>query len=902
MSKIVLIDGHSILNRAFFGMPNLTNSKGFHTGAIYGFLNILFRILEEEQPEFLTVAFDEAAPTFRHKIYKAYKGTRKPMPQELREQVPVIKDVLSAMNICIVSQPGLEADDILATIALQAEKDGLAVSLVSGDRDLLQVASDVIKIRIPKTKGGRSEIEDYHAEDVKRVYQIEPARFIDLKALMGDSSDNIPGVPKIGEKTATQLLVQYGSLDAIYGNLSDIEKVSVKNTLAENKELADLSYRLATINTAAQTNFSYEQAKIGDFYNAAAYALFKELEFKNHLSRFDVGRFDGAQDEARQADTLVLEDLSAVERCFAALLTLAAQSYVGIYPLCDSSSLYGVAISAPNPQSPEEINTYYIPRQGFVTADYLGEKLRLLAHGLRDKHIRMATFDIKNKYDFFLEASIAGTEGVAVTAAFFDILIAAYLLNPLKNDYQAEDIADEHLGQTLETYEHLFGKMPLPMAALQTEIIAKYAGAVARTAYLSAPILMEKLKEAGMEALFNEMEMPLSHVLGDMEKIGILVEPQQLKEYGETLSGRIAELEELIYGQAGIEFNLNSPKQLSDILFNQMNLPGGKKTKTGYSTAADVLEQLAPKHPIIKDILEYRGLAKLKSTYADGLFAYIAADERIRTHLKQTITATGRLSSADPNLQNIPMRTPLGRLIRKVFIATPGYSFVSADYSQIELRVLAHMSEDDQLIAAYHMEEDIHRATAAKVFDVPLKEVTQSQRSNAKAVNFGIVYGISSFGLSQDLTISVKEAEGYISQYFATYPQVKTFLDETVEQAKAQGYVTTLFGRRRPVPELNSSVYSQRSFGERVAMNTPIQGTAADIIKIAMIRVWDRLKKAGLRSRLILQIHDELLLEAAVDEVETVKAILMEEMMGAAQLLVALEVSMHCGEDWYECG
>jgi len=875
LKKLVLIDGHSILNRAFYGVPDLSNSAGLHTNAIYGFLNILFKILEEEQPDYLTVAFDVHAPTFRHEIYKEYKGTRKPMPEELREQVPVMKEVLAAMGIKIMEQPGLEADDILGTLAKRAQKEGMAVSLVSGDRDLLQIATDTIKIRIPKTRGGRTEIEDYYASDVKAKYQVTPLQFIDLKALMGDTADNIPGVPKVGEKTAAELMVQFGSLENIYAHVEEITKKAVRESLIANKDLADLSKTLATINVDSPITFSFEEAAIGNFYTEEAYVLFKKLEFKNLLSRFE----KGVSNETITAGFGLIADLGDAEAAF----TRAAESRdeIGLALLKDGRELVGAALSFADGKS------CFIPVRGFVTEQYLEDKLAMLGG-----KCRIACGDMKNAYSYLNSDE---------TERFFDIVLAAYLLNPLKNDYTCEDIAGEQLGLLIPERSQRFGKLSLKKALEEREEeFTEYACFLSYISVLAAPKLRDKLKEAGMEQLMREIEMPLTYVLYEMEREGILVRPEQLKEYGEALTGRISELEQKIYQQAGEEFNINSPKQLGEILFDKLKLPGGKKTKTGYSTAADVLEKLAADCPMVADILEYRGLAKLKSTYADGLAAFIGADQRIHSTFNQTITATGRLSSTDPNLQNIPMRMELGRRIRKVFVPREGYCFTDADYSQIELRILAHMSGDEQLIDAYRMHADIHRITASQVFHIPFEEVTDLQRRNAKAVNFGIVYGISSFGLSQDLSITKKEAAEYIEQYFATYPGVKRFLDSTVSQAKEKGYATTLFGRRRPVPELSSSNFMQRAFGERVAMNSPIQGTAADIIKIAMIRVYQRLKRENLKSKLILQVHDELLIETCLEEKDQVKAILEEEMVQAADLSVRLEVDLHTGSDWYE--
>ena len=877
MEKLVLIDGHSILNRAFYGVPDLTNSAGLHTNAVYGFLNIMFKILEEEKPDYLTVAFDVHAPTFRHEIYKEYKGTRKPMPQELREQVPVMKEVLNAMGIKIMEQAGLEADDILGTLAKRAEKMGMDVSLVSGDRDLLQIATDRIKIRIPKTKGGKTEIEDYYAKDVEEKYQVNPKQFIDLKALMGDTADNIPGVPKIGEKTATGLMVEFGSLENIYVHIEEISKKSVRESLAENRDLADLSKVLATINVDSPITFEYEEARVHNFYTNEAYKLFKKLEFKNLLSKFETGVSNG--DIVSKFH--MITELSDAENVFEKARKSSEE--IGIYLVIDEWNRIILALCLALPDGA----TYFIKSEGLVTEKYLSDKVRQLAN-----EVKLACGDVKRYYEFFQNEN---------TEQFFDVILGAYLLNPLKNDYDLEDVANEHLGLMVPESSRLFGKMSIDRALPEKEQeVFEYACYLAYTALKAAPVIREKLAQTGMRSLMNEIEMPLSYVLYDMEKEGIMIKPEELKAYGEKLLLRIGELEQEIYKKAGCEFNINSPKQLGEILFEKMNLPGGKKTKTGYSTAADVLDKLAQQYPVVADILEYRALTKLKSTYADGLIAYIREENRIHSNFNQTITATGRISSTEPNLQNIPMKTELGRQIRKVFVPKEGYLFTDADYSQIELRVLAHMSGDKQLIEAYQMNEDIHRVTASKVFHTPFEEVTDLQRRNAKAVNFGIVYGISSFGLSQDLSISKKEAAEYIEQYFETYPGIKKFLDDSVENAKKNGYVTTMFGRRRPVPELSSSNFMQRSFGERVAMNSPIQGTAADIIKIAMIRVWKRLKEENLSSKLILQIHDELLIETKAEEKDQVAAILEEEMKGAADLSVKLEIDLHTGNNWYE--
>ena len=893
-NKLVLIDGHSILNRAFYGVPDLSNAKGLHTNAIYGFLNILFKILEEEKPDYLAVAFDVKAPTFRHEMYAEYKGTRKPMPDELREQVPVMKDVLKAMQVVILEQAGLEADDILGTLAKRAEADGMEVSLVSGDRDLLQIATEHIKIRIPKTKMGRTEIEDYYAADVKAAYQVTPLQFIELKALMGDTADNIPGVPKVGEKTATALMVEYGSIENIYAHVEEITKKSIRETLQANRELADLSKKLATIKVDCDFAFDYESAKAEGYFTKEAYQMFKELEFRNMLKRFEEADAQNQNEELKKSFCV----LEKKEDCKKVLQKLTKKKgSLGLVVVAQQEQFLGLAVCA----GKDENYFYYqdsnvMPEnQQLSLFDTFAENAdteiqEMLLELTRD--VKISTVDIKKHYSYMQTDDLD---------KYFDIVLAAYLLNPLKSDYDAEAIASEHLGLMIPGYKELFGKKSIREAAMENQpAVAEYFMYQAYTAYAAKEVLEQKLAEAGMLSLMQEMEMPLSYVLYDMEKEGVIVKREELKEYGDALVARIEELEKSIYEQAGENFNINSPKQLGEVLFEHMQIPGGKKTKTGYSTAADVLEKLAPEYPIVNDILEYRGLTKLKSTYADGLANYIEEDHRIHTNFNQTITATGRISSTEPNLQNIPMRMELGRRIRKVFVPKEGCVLMDADYSQIELRVLAHMSDDEELIQAYKSAQDIHKITASKVFKTPLEEVTDLQRRNAKAVNFGIVYGISSFGLSQDLSISRKEAAEYIEQYFATYPKVKEYLDKLVSDAKEKGYITTMFGRRRPIPELSSSNFMQRSFGERVAMNSPIQGTAADIIKIAMIKVWKALKEARLKSKLILQVHDELLIETYEEEVEQVREILAENMKHAADLRVELEVDLHVGKNWYE--
>ncbi|MBR5474937.1 MAG: DNA polymerase I [Lachnospiraceae bacterium] len=891
--KIVLIDGHSILNRAFYGVPELTNSEGKHTNAVYGFLNILFKVLEEEKPQYLAVAFDVKAPTFRHKMFEEYKGTRKPMPEELHEQVPMMKEMLRAMNVTVMELPGFEADDILGTMAKRSEAMGREVSVVSGDRDLLQLASDHICVRIPTTKRGVTTVDNYFAADVLAAKGVTPLQFIDMKALMGDTSDNIPGVPGIGEKGAASIIAQFGSIENAYEHVDEVNPKRAREALREHYDLAQMSKVLATIDVNAPVDEAWMTCVLGDLYTKEAYELVKRYEFKSMTARFDLAGMEA--ESAEPADvTRTVMDLAEVEEIFA---KARKAERVGLFAAWDTQGLAGVALCM------DAAETLWIPVAWFVTEDYLIHQMSELE--AKAKHLVM--MDGKMWFKLLPEtcgerayACLRGGEGKTLPY-LMDMGVAAYLLNPLKSTYGYDDIARDVLGRMVPAQTDLLGKQSLTAALREEkEEAVRCACLHASVPFAAVDLIWEKLQAEGAASLYEEVELPLIVSLNRMEREGIKVEKDELAAYGARLAVRIAELEKEIYALAGMPFNINSPKQLGEILFEQMGLPGGKKTKTGYSTAADVLEKLAPEYPIVDKILEYRTLAKLKSTYADGLAGYIQEDGRIHGIFNQTVTATGRLSSTEPNLQNIPVRMELGREIRKLFVPKDGCVLVDADYSQIELRVLAHMSGDEQLIEAYNQAQDIHAITASKVFHVPLEEVTSELRRNAKAVNFGIVYGISAFGLSEDLSISRKDALDYINQYFATYPKVKAFLDQTVADAKELGYAVTLFGRRRPVPELKSSNFMQRSFGERVAMNSPIQGTAADIIKIAMVRVDERLHREGLASRLILQVHDELIVEAVESEVAQVCCIMEEEMKGAAALEVALEIDMHTGKSWYE--
>lgn len=874
MNKLLLIDGNSIMNRAFYGIPDMTTNDGRHTNAIYGFLNIILKVIEEEQATHICVAFDLKKKTFRHEMYEAYKGTRKGMPEELHEQMPRIKEILQAMHIRIVEQEGFEADDLIGTLSKKGEREGFAVTILSGDRDLLQLATDTVLVRIPKTKHGKTEVEDYYAKNVVETYGVTPLIFIDMKGLMGDTSDNIPGVPGIGEKTAAKLLAEYGDLDGVYAAVDSMKASKMKQNLIENKDLAYLSKTLATIKLDCPIPFEFSEATYNDPFNAEAYTLFEDLELKSFYKRFSVEK-----KEELTFETVLIDEIDGYNALLAKLQKAKEVSFAWITQ--DGEAL-GVAVCM------DLEHVYLIRFMMFIMEAMVADNLLALS---RDYQVQLACMHVKKLLSFlnFHEED-----------AVFDAGLAAYLLQPNQSEYEYDTLAKVYLDVTLPSDKEMLGKEKLGYFSFEDEKVQKWMAYQAIVPYKIKSVLREKLKETGMESLYDEMELPCLYALYEMEKNGIRVDGEALHQYGKKLRTRIEELTAEIHAMAGEEFNINSPKKLGEILFEKLGLKNGKKTKTGYSTSAEVLEKLTNAHPIIPRILEYRQLTKLNSTYAEGLAGYIRADGRIHGKFHQTVTVTGRISSADPNLQNIPTRMPLGREIRKVFIPEEGSVFVDADYSQIELRVLAHMSGDAALIAAYQADEDIHAITASQVFDVPLDQVDSTLRRKAKAVNFGIVYGISSFGLGQDLDISRKEAEGYIEKYFATYGKVKEFLDRTVEDAKKNGYTVTMFGRRRPIPELASSNFMTRSFGERAAMNAPVQGTAADIIKIAMVRVNRRLKEEHLQSKLVLQIHDELIIETKKEEVEIVQKLLVEEMMHAAELSVPLLVDANVGNSWYD--
>lgn len=891
--KLVLIDGHSIMFRAYYGMPlSMTAPDGVHTNAVYGFLAIMRKIIEEERPDYIAVAFDRPTPTFRHEKYEAYKGNRSAAPPEFHEQMPLIRELLDSMGIRHIEMDGWEADDILGTLSRRGEKEGMTVSLVSGDRDLLQIATDKTEIILPKTKGGQTTYERYHAGQVKETMGVTPLEFIDMKALMGDSSDNIPGLPGVGPKTASTIISQFHSIENAHEHVDEIKPKKAQTAMREHYDLAVLSKDLATIRTDAPVEVSFDELAMGEIYNEKSLEMFRRLNFKSLFGLFEAEKTEVPPN----VDVIVITERGQAKDVLEQAASAAFDGEdVGIDFVTEKRVLYAAGLAFADKCYGFPVNA---ADGGDIDADFLLPEFGQIVSG-------------KGRIGSVNAKEIEKLLHIADSSKFYDSVIGAYLIDPLKSDWEYDDVANGYLKITVRSREELIGKKgPAAYVADRKkkkedpketfENLATTAALGAWTGGKSIDKILSRLEAEGMKKLFLEVEMPLTAVLASMENEGILTSREELVRYSEMLGARLDELTGEIYKEAGEEFNINSPKQLGTILFEKMKLPGSKKTKTGYSTAADVLEKLAPDHKIVANILEYRTYSKLKSTYADGLQTNIEPDGRIRTTFNQTITATGRLSSTDPNLQNIPMREDLGRRIRKCFYPAEGCVFVDADYSQIELRVLAHMSGDEKLIEAYREAKDIHRTTASQVFHVPFDEVTDQMRRNAKAVNFGIVYGISSFGLSQGLSISRKEAQEYINDYFHTYPKIKAFLDGLIRDAKEKGYAESLFGRRRPVPELKSSNFMQRSFGERVAMNSPIQGTAADIIKIAMVRVFDRLKAEGIKSKLILQIHDELLIEAPIEEAERAREILEEEMKAAASLDVVLETDCHIGTDWYE--
>ncbi|MBO8434200.1 MAG: DNA polymerase I [Tyzzerella sp.] len=877
--KVMLIDGNSIVNRGYYALPNLTNSEGLHTGAIYGFLNIMFKFIDEEKPDYIGVAFDLKAPTFRHKAFEGYKGTRKGMPDELREQMPVLKEILQKMGIKIYEKEGFEADDILGTLSKKALDMDILPVVVSGDRDLLQIADKKLKIKIPKTKGGKTEVEEYYESDVIEKYGVTPKQFIDMKALMGDTSDNIPGVPGIGEKTASKIIQEYGDIENAISNAENIKPKKASENLREYQEQARLSKYLATIVRDMDIDFNKDDMRIKDMFTLDAYNIFKRLEFKSFYTRFDSAN-TGISQEVSSDFLKVLDSESDIEAYVRELDNSKEYSY---FMYEEENTIVGFSL--------------YTDESGVVI---YGEDNILKCFGdfLTSNEFKKIGNNVKKDIRFLRGKNIE------LSGISFDTALGAYILNPTRDNYEYNDLASEYLDITYLSEEEIFGKgkSRLSFDKIDKKVLDDFLGRSAKTFFDSAKIIREKMEENGQHTLYYEIELPLMHVLADMEKEGIKVDRQALSDYGNMLSEKIDSITREIYDITGEEFNINSPKQLGIVLFEKMGLKGGKKTKTGYSTSADVLEKLKYESPAVEKVLYYRQLTKLKSTYVDGLLNVIdESTNKIYSTFNQTVTATGRISSTEPNLQNIPVRLDLGRELRKVFIPSDeNRCFIDADYSQIELRVLAHISGDETLINAFKNNQDIHRLTASQVFNIPFDEVTPLQRRNAKAVNFGIVYGIGAFSLSQDLGITRKEAENYIQGYFEKYPKIKTYIDETIRSAEEKGYVSTIFGRRRAMPELQSGNFNVRSFGERVAMNMPIQGSAADIIKIAMVKVYNALKEKNMKSKLILQVHDELLIDAYNDEVDEVKEILKTEMENAVHLKTTLDIDMHTGKNWFE--
>ena len=901
MKKIVLIDGNSILNRAFYGIMGnkmLTTPDGKYTNAVYGFLAILFKVLEDIEPEYLMVTFDLKAPTARHKLYDGYKATRKGMPNELAEQMPILKDILKSMNIKVIEKEGYEADDVLGTIAKRAEKKSFDVTIVSGDRDTFQLTSSRVKVRIPHTKVGKTETEIFDREAVLKKYGVTPKQLIEVKGLQGDTSDNIPGVPGIGEKTALELVKKYKTIDGIYEAIEKGEddlKPKARERLLENKELAILSRTLGTINLEVPIEEDLEEFKIKEWNKEEVFAKFKELNFNRFIDRFDLKSEEGPKQnlaELFEIKTLNTENeiKDLLRKIQNQLVFMLGTETVEQEKLIIKKQIKSIYIYIDNIVYEIKFNT----NEEFISY------FKII---FEDENIQKYSYRLNETYVLLMQ------NGIYLKGIKFDTEIAAYLLNPSNGKYKLDELANQYLSIDIPEYLEAVGakqqketQMTLFSQDEANVDFEKYQNAIYMyTIAKLAEIMNKKLEEINSLELFENIEMPLIKVLAEMQYEGIYVDKQELVSFGDKLKEEIEVIKQEIYKLAGEEFNINSTLQLGNILFEKLKLPVYKKTKKGYSTDVDILEKLKPEHPIIEKILEYRGFMKLNSTYVDGLIVYINEyTHKIHSYFHQTITATGRISSTEPNLQNIPTRTEQGKQIKKAFKAQEGNIFIDADYSQIELRILAHISKDRNMRGAFLNEEDIHKQVASKVFDVPLEEVTKEQRTAAKAVNFGIVYGISGFGLAEQLGISRKKAEQYIEQYLDKYKGVKRFMDEIVEKAKEQGYVETLFHRRRYIPELSSNNYMVRQFGARAAMNTPIQGTAADIMKIAMIEVNKKLEEEKLNAKLILQIHDELLIECKIEEKEEVKKILKESMENAVKLSIPLEVEVSEADNWYD--
>ena len=864
MKKLLILDSNSILNRAFYGVRYLSAKDGTPTNAIYGFLNILLKLIKEQEPDYICAAFDVKAPTFRHKQYEGYKAQRKPMPEGLAAQMPLAKDVLRAMGVTILEKEGYEADDIIGTVARLCEESEISCFIATGDKDDLQLASDKTKVILTVTKSGYNETIIYDDKAVKEKYHVTPTEFIDVKALMGDPSDNIPGVKGVGEKTAMSLIEKHHSIEYIYENIDDIGlKGAMLQKMKDGREMAFMSKELATINRNTPIEFNTEECVFDGFENnGELYEILKRLELNSIIKKLDLSGGDNVKEN---------EDIFKDFSYQVGDKNMISGDKVTVVLDFDGDNISSAAVGAGN-------NAVVLNEQ-----DDIKELLE-------DDSIAKVMFDVK-------EAIVKLNGRIDIKNISDDTAIAAYLVDPAKNEYTIEKLASEYFGTVIEKPEVKQLSLLDDVETDRSEYLAKCAVALG----VLNERIGDKIKENGQEKLYQEVELPLVTVLAHLEINGFLVDDNQLKEFADKLGEKIDALTNEIYMLAGEEFNINSPKQLGVILFEKLELKPVKKTKTGYATNADVLEKLRDKHPIVNFIMEYRQLAKLKSTYCDGLTAVVNPNtHRIHSVFTQTVTVTGRLSSTEPNLQNIPTRTELGREIRKMFVAKEGYVLVDADYSQIELRVLAHIANDETMINAFRNNEDIHAVTASQVLGIPLEDVTKEQRSSAKAVNFGIVYGIGEFSLAQDLHISVKEAKAYIESYLEKYHGVRNYMESIKEQAKKDGYVKTMLNRIRYIPELKSPNYNIRQFGERVALNTPIQGTAADIIKLAMVRVDNRLINEGLKSKLILQVHDELIVEAHKDEVDKVKQILSEEMQSAMELNVPLKVDMSTGHSWYD--
>lgn len=892
--KLMVIDGNSILNRAFYGLQGpkiLATSDGLYTNAIFGFINILYKFLDEERPQYLCVAFDLKAPTFRHLEFDGYKANRKGMPPELAVQMPVIKDVLDAMNIKRLEMEGYEADDILGSLSLCAERKGMEAVLITGDRDSLQLASDTTRIKIPTTRSGKTETEEYDSSRMQEKYGVTPRQFIDVKGLMGDPSDNIPGVPGIGEKTALELIKRFGSIENLYENIGLVDKKSVKEKLEANKELAFMSKRIATINREVPGLCDVSELKRSSFNEEKLYELFKRLEFKSFIEKFNLEQGQTASANSVSKEVPCVKDKNELGKIRDAVLSTGEVSFFYLMDRPDSfsSKLAGLAVSWKKGES-----VYLDFVRCISEEDFLKEFKELF----ESPGIKKYGHDVKS-FIVYLKS-----RGIAFKGLFFDTMIGAYIINASRDTYAVSELAEEYLRTGFEPVEKLAGKGRnfIPYRELPLEKVSSAAGIHCEAVFELSGVLEGILRENSQEKLYFEIELPLVEVLADMEFRGFKVNVDVLKQFSTELEKKIDAVTAEIYGLAGEEFNINSTKQLGVILFEKLNLPVLKKTKTGYSTDAEVLEQLASRHEAVSKILEYRQLVKLKSTYVEGLLNVInPSTGRIHSSFNQTVTVTGRISSTEPNLQNIPVKLEMGREIRKVFVPeNDDYLLLDADYSQIELRVLAHITGDENMSGAFRSNEDIHTNTAAKVFGIPREEVTSLMRARAKAVNFGIVYGIGDFSLSRDLGITRKEAKKYIEEYLNKYPNVRQYMHDIVQQGKTYGFVTTLFNRRRYLPELKSSNFNIRSFGERIAMNTPIQGSAADIIKIAMVKVFRELESRRMRSKLILQVHDELIIETHKEEKEQVAQILKKNMEDAAQLNVPLTVEVKSGKSWYE--